>query len=237
MKRDELKVKIFADGADAESIFQFAKLPYVKGITTNPSLMRQAGVVDYKQFMEKILNVVQDIPVSFEVFADDMEGMYKQATEISKFGENVYVKIPIVNSKGESTAEVISSLGKDNVPLNVTAIMSMEQVEDLLMNIVENQRLILSIFAGRIADTGRDARAVVQSSVGLVKGLRNIEVLWASTREVYNIIQAEEAGCQIITMTYALIKKLDLLGKNLNDYSRETAEMFYSDAVNSGYKI
>ena len=237
MKRDDLKIKIFADGADANSIFEFAKRSDVRGLTTNPSLMRQAGVTDYRKFAEEILGVVKEIPVSFEVFADDMGGMYNQAKEISKFGKNVFVKIPIVNSDGDSTAEVISSLGKDNVPLNVTAIMTEEQVHSLLGSIVDDQRLILSIFAGRIADTGRDPCKVVKSSVDMVQKLKNIEVLWASTREVYNVVQAEQVGCHIITMTYSLIKKLDLLGKNLNEYSRETAEMFYSDAKSSGYKI
>ncbi|MAC67600.1 MAG: transaldolase [Proteobacteria bacterium] len=237
MKRGELKVKIFADGADANSIFQFSKLPDVKGFTTNPSLMRQAGVTNYKKFAKEILGIVKSLPVSLEVFADDMDGMYEQAKIISKLAKNVFVKIPIVNSKGESTKEVIASLGKEGIPLNLTAIMNANQVDGLLSYIDADFRIILSVFAGRIADTGCDPCPIVKSTVNMVRNFKKIEVLWASTREVYNVVQAENVGCHIITMPYAFIKKLQLFGKDLNEYSRETAETFFLDARSSGYEI
>ena len=237
MNRDDLKIKIYADGADAKNIFQLANLPYIKGLTTNPSLMRQAGVKDYKKFAKEVLGVVKDIPVSLEVFSDEMDGIYEQAREISQLGENVFVKVPVVNSKGESTCAVVSSLIKDKISLNLTAIMTERQIETLLVNIDKDSKVILSVFAGRIADTGRDPCPMIKSAVEAVKDFDNTEVLWASTREVYNIIQAEEIGCHIITMPYSLIKKLDLFEKDLNEYSRETAEAFFLDAVRSGYKI
>ena len=237
MKKDDLKIKIFADGADIKSIFKFTKLPFIRGVTTNPSLMRQAGVVNYKNFAKELLGIVRDIPVSLEVFADDMDEVYRQAKEISTLAKNVFVKVPIVNSKGESMAEVISSLGRDNIQVNVTAIMTAEQVGNLVTYLNGDYKIILSIFAGRIADTGRDPCQIVKTSVEMVKKLKNTEVLWASTREPYNIIQAEEIGCDVITIPYALIKKMDLFGKDLNEYSRETAETFFLDAVNSGYTI
>lgn len=237
MKKDDLKIKIFADGADIKSIFKFTKLPFIRGVTTNPSLMRQAGVENYKNFAKELLGIVRDIPVSLEVFADDMDEVYRQAKEISTLAKNVFVKVPIVNSKGESMAEVISSLGRDNIQVNVTAIMTAEQVGNLVTYLNGDYKIILSIFAGRIADTGRDPCQIVKTSVEMVKKLKNTEVLWASTREPYNIIQAEEIGCDVITIPYALIKKMDLFGKDLNEYSRETAETFFLDAVNSGYTI
>lgn len=233
----DFKVKIFADGADLKSIFQFAKLPFVKGITTNPSLMRQSGVENYRSFAGEILEIVKDIPVSFEVFADEMDEMYQQANDLSKLAGNVFVKIPIVNSRGKSTSDVISALGKDGVKLNITAIMTTKQIEELLSSLNVDQRLILSIFSGRIADTGRDPCQIISSAVTLTKDLKNTEILWASTREVYNIVQANQIGCHIITMPYVLIKKLDLFEKNLDDYSRETAETFYLDAKRAGYMI
>jgi transaldolase len=237
MKSEELTIKIFADGADVDNISRFSKLPYIKGFTTNPSLMRQAGVTDYKKFAEEILDIVKNLPISLEVFADDTEGMFEQAKAISKLAQNVFVKIPVINSKGESTKEVISSLAKEGIPLNLTAIMTETQVESLLSYIDVDSKLILSIFAGRIADTGCDPCPIVKSTVDMVKNFQNIEVLWASTREVYNVIQAEKVGCNIITMPYSFIKKLQLFGKDLNEYSRETAETFFLDAKRSGFKI
>ena len=237
MKSDELTIKIFADGADIKNISRFSKLPWVKGFTTNPSLMRQAGVTDYKEFAEEILDIVKNLPISLEVFADDTEGMFEQAKAISKLAQNVFVKIPVINSKGESTKEVISSLAKEGIPLNLTAIMTENQVENLLPYIDVDSRLILSIFAGRIADTGCDPCPIVKSMVCMTKNFGNIEVLWASTREVYNVIQAENVGCHIITMPYSFIEKLQFFGKDLNEVSRETAETFFLDARSSGYKI
>ena len=237
MNMGNLKIKVFADGAEIKSMVKLARHPYVKGFTTNPSLMRQAGVTDYKNFAEDVLAVVKGLPISLEVFADDMYTMYEQAKKISELSTNVIVKIPVVNSQGESMAEVISSLGNEGIPLNLTAIMTERQVENLLGRVNSDSKLILSIFAGRIADTGRNPSPIVESSVKMVREFKNAEVLWASTREVYNIIQAEEAGCHIITMPYSLIKKMDAFGKDLNEYSRETAETFFQDALNSGYKI
>ena len=237
MNMGNLKIKVFADGAEIKSIVKLTRHPCVKGFTTNPSLMRQAGVTDYKNFAEDVLAIVKGLPISLEVFADDMDTMYEQAKKISELSTNVIVKIPVVNSQGESMAEVISSLGKEGIPLNLTAIMTERQVENLLGRVNSDSKLILSIFAGRIADTGRNPSPIVESAVKMVREFKNAEVLWASTREVYNIIQAEEAGCHIITMPYSLIKKMDAFGKDLNEYSRETAETFFQDALNSGYKI
>tara|TARA_A200000113_G_C8747555_1_gene316802 strand:- start:51 stop:764 length:714 start_codon:yes stop_codon:yes gene_type:complete len=237
MKSDELTIKIFADGADINNISQFSKVSCVKGFTTNPSLMRHAGVTNYRGFAEEILDIVKTLPVSLEVFADEIDDMFEQAKTISKLAKNVYVKIPVINSKGESTKDVISSLVKEGVPVNLTAIMTDKQVESLLSYVDVDSNLILSIFAGRIADTGCDPCPIVKSSVVMANNFKNIEVLWASTREVYNVIQAQSVGCHIITMPYTFIKKLDLFGKDLNEYSRETAETFFLDAKNSGFKI
>lgn len=237
MKIDDFSIKIFADGADVDNISRFSKLSYVKGFTTNPSLMREAGVTDYKKFAEEILDVVKNLPVSLEVFADDIDEMFEQAKIISKLAKNVYVKIPVINSKGESTKDVISSLVKEGIPINLTAIMTENQVESLLPYIKGDSKIILSIFAGRIADTGCDPCPIIKSSVVMANNFENIEVLWASTREVYNVVQAENIGCHIITMPYAFIKKLQLFGKDLNEYSRETAETFFFDARSSGFKI
>ena len=237
MRRDDLKIKIFADGAEKKSISELVSLSHIKGFTTNPSLMRNAGVSDYRKHLKDLIETVQGLPISLEVIADDMNGVYKQAKEIADMGENVFAKIPIVNSKGNSMAEVISILGKEGIPLNITAIMTSKQVENLIPFLTREAKIIFSIFAGRIADTGRNPCPVVKSSVEMVKKFKNAEVLWASTREVYNVVQAEEVGCHIITIPYALIKKMDLFGKDLADYSRETAEAFYLDAVKSGFKI
>ena len=237
MKSDELTIKIFADGADVDNISGLSKLPYVRGFTTNPSLMKQAGITDYKKFAKEVLDIVKTLPVSLEVFADDAEGMLEQAKKISELAKNVYVKIPVTNSRGESTKEVISSLIKEGIPLNLTAIMTAYQVESLLSHVAVDSRVILSIFAGRIADTGCDPCPIVESAVTMANNFENIEVLWASTREVYNVVQAENVGCHIITMPYSFIEKLQFFGKDLNEVSRETAETFFLDARSSGYKI
>ena len=211
---------------------------YIKGLTTNPTLMRQSGIKNYVTFSKKILKKIKKIPISLEVFADDLNEMYVQAKKINSWGKNVYVKIPIVNTKGQSTKPIIKKLLDENVKLNVTAIMKYEQILKLKSLFKKNTKMILSIFAGRIADTGVDPVNDIKRSITLVKNFKNIEILWASPREVLNIYQAENIGCHIITVTPVLIKKFfELKNYNLNKYSIETSKMFYDDAKKSNFKI
>jgi transaldolase len=233
-----MKLKIFADGANYKDIIRLSGKTYIKGLTTNPTLMRQSGIKNYVTFSKKVLKKVKKIPISLEVFADDLNEMYVQAKKINSWGKNVYVKVPIVNTKGQSTKAIIKKLLEENVKLNVTAIMKYEQILKLKSLFKKNTKMILSIFAGRIADTGVDPVNDIKRSLKLVKNFKKIEILWASPREVLNIYQAENIGCHIITVTPALIKKFFLLKKyNLNKYSIETSKMFYDDAKKSNFKI
>lgn len=233
-----MKLKIFADGANYEDMITLSSNPLIKGLTTNPTLMRESGIKDYVKFSKKVLRKIKNKPISFEVFADDLEEMYAQARIIDSWGKNVYVKIPIVNTKGKSTKNVIQKLLNENIKLNITAIMKYEQIFNLRSLFNKNSKMILSIFAGRIADTGVDPTHDIKKSLKLVKNYKNIEILWASPREVLNIYQAEKIGCHIITVTPNLIKKfIELKNYNLNQYSIETSKMFYNDAVKSKYKI
>jgi len=233
----KLKVKIFADGADINSIRALYMKPFVKGFTTNPTLMRQAGVSDYKSFALEVLRVISDRPVSFEVFADDIPGMETQAMEIASWGNNVNVKIPITNTKGESTAPLVKRLSDKGVICNVTAMFTLAQVQGIVDVLNPATPAIISIFAGRIADTGFDPVPLMQEAVKIASVKPKAEILWASPRELLNIFQANEVGCHIITVTPDVLKKLSGVGKDLTAFSLETVLMFYNDAKTAGYTI
>ncbi len=234
---NNLNIKIFADGADISTIKSLSNLDYIKGFTTNPTLMRKSGVENYEEFAKSVLEIVEDKPISFEVFADDIDEMYIQAKKISSWGNNVNIKIPITNTRGEDTSNIISSLCKEGIHINVTAIFTNYQIENLLKKLNNETKIILSIFAGRIADTGVDPVPLIKKIVELTKNSQNTEVLWASPRELLNIYHAENSGCHIITIASDIINKLNLIGKDLDNFSKETVKMFYSDAKKSGYKI
>jgi transaldolase len=236
-KADQLKVKIYADGADVKGIREAAANPLIQGFTTNPTLMRNAGVSDYKAFALEVLKVVPDRDVSFEVFADDLPSMEDQGREIASWGKNIYVKIPVTNTKGEFTGPVLASLSRAGVKLNVTAVFTLEQVAKIGEALAEPVPAVVSVFAGRIADTGRDPIPLMAESLKILRNRPKAELLWASPREVLNIFQANEIGCHIITITADMLKKLSLTGKDLEEYSRETVAMFYKDAVSSAYTI
>ncbi len=233
----DLKVKIFADGADLKAIIEMAKNPVIKGFTTNPTLMRKAGVTDYEGFARKLLEVVTDRTVSFEVFADDFTGMVRQGRQIASWGKNVNVKIPVSNTKGEFTGPVLKLLSAEGVMLNVTAVFTVKQVKAVAEVLNPDVAAIVSVFAGRIADTGLDPLSHMKACKKALKSRPKAELLWASPREVLNVFQADEVGCQIITCTNDLIAKLALAGKDLTEYSRETVQMFYRDALASAYSL
>ncbi len=233
------KIKIFADGADYKSIIDFNKKIFVKGLTTNPSLMKKSGISDYTKFAKKVLEKVKVKPISFEVFADDINEMYQQAKIISTWGKNVYVKIPVTNSKGIGCYDLIKKLSNEKIKLNITAIFTNYQAKKVINSLNKNTKSIISIFAGRIADTGINPDLLIVQSLKFLKIKKNIkcEILWASTREIYSIIQAEKLGCHIITVPNNILSKINLIGKDLNKYSLETIKDFYRDAVSAGYKI
>jgi transaldolase len=232
-----LKTKIFADGADLKSIVALANDPIVKGFTTNPSLMRKDGVTDYEKFACTLLEAVPNKPISFEVFADDMKEMEAQAHKIASWGSNVYVKIPVTNTKGEFTGPLISRLSQAGIALNVTAILTLEQVVQVTNALCVDTSAVVSVFAGRIADTGVDPIPLMTDCIKVMKSKPKAELLWASSRELLNIFQADAIGCHIITVTHDMLKKLSLFGKDLKDYSLETVVMFYKDAAAAGFKI
>ena len=234
---ENLKIKIFADGADIESMIEMYNKSYIKGLTTNPTLMNKAGVKNYRAFALDVLSVVKDKPISFEVFSDDFDEMIIQAKEIASWGSNVNVKIPITNSKGQETASVIRNLSNSGVIVNVTAVMTVTQVAKIIDSINTETSAFISIFAGRIADTGIDPIFTMVESLKIIKSAPNTELIWASPRELLNIIQAEEIGCHVITAASDILKKLDLIGKDLLQYSLETVKMFKDDAMKSGYSI
>jgi transaldolase len=234
---DQLRVKIFADGADLKGMKEAAAQPLIKGFTTNPTLMRQAGVSDYKEFALEVLKLIPDRPVSFEVFADDFPTMEVQGREIASWGDNVYVKVPVTNTKGEFAGALMSRLSSAGIKLNVTAIMTNEQVKRVAAALAKDTPAIVSVFAGRIADTGRDPLPLMSEAVSLLKDRPKAELLWASPRELLNIFQADEIGCHIITVTGDVIRKLALVGKDLDRYSLETVAMFYKDAVTAAFTI
>ena len=233
----DLKVKIFADGADYDGIVKMARNPLIKGFTTNPSLMRKAGVTDYEAFARKVLAAVPDRPVSFEVFADDFASMAEQARTIAAWGPNVNVKIPVTNTKTQSSAELIRTLSSEGVVLNVTAIFTLDQVRAVADALDPKTGAIVSVFAGRIADTGVDPMPHMRACKQILASRPKAELLWASTRELLNIFQADETGCEIITVPNEFLTKLDLVDKNLAEYSRETVVMFHRDATAAAYQI
>ena len=236
-KIKNLKIKIFADGADIEQIQQLDKKDYIKGFTTNPTLMRKAGIKDYKKFAIELLSYIKNKPISFEVFSDDIKIMEEHAMEIFSWGKNVIVKLPITNTKSDSTVDLIGRLSEKGVVCNVTAIFTIEQVEKVLSKINPATPIILSVFAGRIADSGIDPIDIMKKSVLLSKQKPKSEILWASTREIINILQAEEAGCKIITVPHELLNKFSSIGKSLEEYSLETVSTFHEDAKKAGYSI
>ena len=236
--KNNLDIEIFADGASLNSIETFNVNPLIKGFTTNPTLMKKDGVKDYKEHSLKIAKLVNPKPVSFEVFSDDFDEMYDQAKPIAKWGENINVKIPITNTKGDSSETLINSLAKEGVKLNITAIFTLEQVKTALTSTVDSPYSIISIFAGRIADTGVDPEYICKAAVELKNELnKNAKILWASPREVYNIFQAANSGCDIITVAHDILNKLGSIDKDLEQFSIETVKMFYNDASEAGYKI
>ena len=234
---EKLKIKIFADGADLENIKILNSKTFIKGFTTNPSLMKKKGITDYKSFALDVIKITKDKPISFEIFADELDEMYKQATEISKWGKNVNVKIPITNTNGKSTQDLIKSLSDNNIVCNITAILTLDQLQDVVDILNPTTPAILSIFAGRIADTGIDPLPIMKEAVKIAKVKPKSEILWASTRELFNIFQAEESKCQIITVPHDILNKFNILGKDLTQLSLETVNTFYNDAKSAGFKI
>jgi|SRR5271170_3145297 len=234
---NDLNIKLFADGADLRDIVALASKPWIRGFTTNPTLMRKAGVVDYRDFARELVGVVGDRPVSLEVFADDAIDMERQAHEIASWASNIYVKIPITNSRGEPTSDLISRLSTKGVKVNVTAVFTLAQVSKAVTSIAPKTPGIISVFAGRIADTGRDPVPLMREAKAIMANRRGIELLWASPREILNVVQAAEIGCDIITASSDIISKLPLLGKDLTAFSLETVRMFHRDAAAAGYKI
>jgi transaldolase len=233
----ELKLKIFADGANVTEMKKVYSEGIVKGFTTNPTLMKKDGVKDYVAFAKDVLSEIKDMPISFEVFTDDFESMERQAREIGSWGDNVFIKIPITNTKGEPSYELIKKLSDDGMKLNITAILTLEQIKNVSESINEKTPAIVSLFAGRIADTGRDPIPYIKESLNILKGNSNAELLWASSRELLNIFQAEECGCHIITVTNDLLKKLQMVNKDLKELSLDTVKMFYNDASSAGYSF
>ena len=234
---NELNVKIFADGADLKGISNLSRNPLIKGFTTNPTLMRKAGIRDYHAFAREVLEIIGDRPVSFEVFSDEFDEMERQALEIASWGGNVYVKIPVTNTRREFAGELIQRLAGAGVQLNITALLTNEQVKEVLRCLSPKTRSYISVFAGRIADTGRDPVPLMAEAVRLLKGNPKAELIWASPRELLNIFHADAVGCQVITVTHDILNKLSLVGKDLGEYSLDTVKMFYQDALSAGFRI
>lgn len=238
MRRDEpFRVKVFADGADLTAILDLARDPRIKGFTTNPTLMRKAGVTDYERFARAVLDAVPDRPVSFEVFADDLPTMAAQARKIASWGPNVSVKIPVTTTQAEPTDPILRDLSAEGVCLNVTALTTLAQVERVGRALSPQTPAIVSVFAGRIADTGQDPLPVMRDALGILAALPRAELLWASPRELFNVFQANDIGCHIITVTNAILAKLDLIGMDLTEMSLDTVKMFHRDAQAAGYAI
>ena len=232
-----MSLKIFCDIADYRIIKKFNKLKIVKGFTTNPSLMRASGAKNYKQYSLKILKICKTKPISFEVFSDDIQGMIQQAHQIKSWGKNVYVKIPVVNSKGKFTGRAIKELSSNNVKLNITAVYTYDQVKKIVKVLNKRSKSIISIFAGRMADVGKDPVPIFKKSINLTKKYRNIEILWASTREAYNFLQAKDLGCQIITTPPKIIDKINNFGKSFEKLTLDTVVGFLKDSKKSKFKI
>jgi transaldolase len=237
MKIDLGMLKIFADGADRDGILELRKNPLIAGFTTNPTLMRAAGVSDYESFALDVVDLVPDRPISFEVFSDDDDSMFEQALKISSWGEHVHVKIPITNTSGRSTAALQRRLADHGVQLNVTALLTLEQVESAADALRDGAHSYVSVFAGRIADTGRDPVPMMTDALDILGDADHLELLWASPREILNVVQAAEIGCDVITVTHDLLRKLDGLGRDLSEFSLDTVRMFHRDAELSGYSL
>jgi len=236
-KIENLNVKIFADGADKAGMLEMYEKTFVKGLTTNPTLMNKAGIKDYRAFCRDILTFIKDKPLSFEVFSDDFTEMERQALEIASWGENVYVKIPITNTKQEACYDIVKRLASNKVKLNVTAIMTIDQVKNVVASIDPSVPSYVSVFAGRIADTGYDPLPMMSQAVDILKAAPASELIWASPRELLNIFQADNIGCHVITVTNDILKKLTLVGYDLEQYSLDTVKMFYKDAIDAGFKL
>ena len=234
---DQLQVKIFADGADLNGILELYRNPYITGFTTNPTLMRKSGISDYEKFSRQVLEHISDRPISFEVLSDEFDEMERQARKIATWGKNVYVKIPVTNTRRESSVNLVRRLAEDGVQLNVTALMTLEQVREASSALASHAPSYISIFGGRIADTGRDPLPIIKEAVEIMSQHKTQELIWASPRELLNIFHADEIGCHIITVTHDILKKLPLVGKDLNEYSLDTVKMFHSDAQKAGYKL
>jgi transaldolase len=232
-----IETKIFADGADLDGILALAADPRIAGFTTNPTLMWKAGLTDYADFAQRLLERITRQPISFEVFADEPEEIRRQARIIASWGANVYVKVPVTTTQGESMAPLVRELSEDGIKLNVTALFTTAQVELITAALKDGAPSCISVFAGRIADAGVDPMPIMARAVNVMAGAPRSELIWASPREVLNLVQADQVGCHIITMTHDLLKKLDCLGKDLEQYSLETVRMFHGDAVAAGFTL
>jgi transaldolase len=233
----DLSVKIFADGADRAGMLEMYRNPLIQGFTTNPTLMRKAGVNNYERFARQVLADIPDRPISFEVFSDEFECMEDQARRIATWGPNVFVKIPVTNTQGKSAVPLISTLARSGIQLNVTALFTVKQVTDVCKAIAGRSPAVISVFAGRIADTGRDPSLVMAECKKVVSRYRDCQLLWASSRELLNIFQANEVGCDIITVSNDILKKLDCVGADLDEFSLDTVKMFYQDALKAGFNL
>lgn len=233
----QFNIKLYADGADLDGMIEEYKKGIVSGFTTNPTLMKKAGVKSYEEFAKAALEAIPDLPISFEVFSDDFPSMEREARKIATWGKNVYIKIPVTNTKGTSSAPLIKKLSNDGLNLNVTAILTADQVKIVAQALSPYTPSIVSVFAGRIADTGVDPMPIMKESARILTSNPKAELLWASTRELLNLVQAESCGCQIITITNDILKKVSMVGKNLDQLSLDTVQMFYNDAHSAGYRI
>ena len=234
---EALRVQIFADGADLQGMLALYRQPYIKGFTTNPTLMRQSGITDYRAFAREVLAAIPDRPISFEVFSDDVAQMERQAREIASWGSNVYVKIPVTNTQRVSTAPLVRKLSHDGVKINVTALLPLEQVREMAAALAGGAPACVSVFAGRIADTGVDPVPHMTAALAELHAAPNAELIWASPRELLNVFQADAIGCHIITVTHDILKKLAIVGRDLQDYSLDTVKMFHADAERAGFAL
>ena len=235
--RESLKVKLFADGADLPGMVEMATKSFISGLTTNPTLMRKAGITNYMKFAKEVLAEIPDKPISFEVFSDNLEEMKSQGEKIASLGDNIFVKVPVSNTQGESTQSVVKYLSGQGIKVNITALMTLEQVESVVDVLDPEVPSYVSVFAGRIADTGRDPMPIMSKCLEILSRNQKSELIWASPRELLNVFQADAIGCHIITATNDILKKLELVGKDLEEYSIETVKMFYLDASNAGYSV
>lgn len=233
----DLRVKLFADGADRAGMLDLYSRPLIRGFTTNPTLMRNAGVTDYEGFARDLVRAIPDRPISFEVFADEFPEMERQAFKIASWGENVYVKIPVTNTRGEPSRGLIERLSRAGLKLNVTALLTLGQVREVAPCLADGPSSFVSVFAGRVADTGVDPVPLMAAAVEALRPYPNVELIWASPREILNVFQADAVGCHVITVTHETLRKLGLVGKDLRDYSLETVRMFYDDGQKAGYRL